>query len=106
MEMDRFKNMVARLQQESAHTPRQYRAKVAMLALLGFAILALVIATVAFGLVALAGFVVAMAFTGGRRTSAFVEAWQTAVSFGDSAVVHVKVCRTGIVHQVACAGRT
>jgi hypothetical protein len=65
MDIDRFKDMVARLEQESARTPRRYRVKVALLALLGFAILALVLATVGFGLVALAGIGAALAFTGG-----------------------------------------
>jgi Zn-dependent protease with chaperone function len=65
MDIDRFKDMVARLEQESARAPRRYRVKVALLALLGFAILALVLATVGFGLVALAGIGAALAFTGG-----------------------------------------
>lgn len=55
MEIDKFKSMVARLEQESARAPRQYRVKVAMLAMLGFAILGLVLAAVGFGLVALPG---------------------------------------------------
>jgi len=65
MEIDKFKTMVARLEQESARAPRQYRVKVAMLAMLGFAILGLVLAAVGFGLVALAGIAGAMLFTGG-----------------------------------------
>src|SRR4051794_15776526 len=65
MEVDRFKSIIARLEQESAHAPRRYRVKVAMLALLGFAILALVLAAVGFGLVVLAGIAAALAFTGG-----------------------------------------
>lgn len=65
MEIDKFRSMVARLEQESARAPRQYRVKVAMLAMLGFAILGLVLATVGFGLVALAGIAGAMLFTGG-----------------------------------------
>jgi Zn-dependent protease with chaperone function len=63
--IDQFKTMVARLEQESAAAPRQYRVKVALLALLGFAILALVLATVGLGLVALIGIAGALAFTGG-----------------------------------------
>ncbi|WP_167759772.1 M48 family metalloprotease [Massilia horti] len=63
--MDRFNSMVARLEQESAHAPRQYRVKVAILVLLGFAILALVLATVGFGLVALAGIAAVLAYAGG-----------------------------------------
>ena len=65
MEIDKFKSMVARLEQESARAPRQYRVKVAMLAMLGFAILGLVLAAVGFGLVALVGIAGAMLFTGG-----------------------------------------
>jgi Zn-dependent protease with chaperone function len=65
VDIDRFKSMVARLEQESAMAPRRYRVKVALLALLGFAILALVLATVGFGLVALAGIAGALAFSGG-----------------------------------------
>jgi len=65
VDIDRFKTMVARLEQESARAPGQYRVKVALLALLGFAILALVLAAVGFGLVALVGIAGALAFTGG-----------------------------------------
>jgi Zn-dependent protease with chaperone function len=65
MEIDQFKRMVARLEQESARAPRQYRIKVALLALLGFAILGLVLAVVGAGLVALLGIAGAMLFTGG-----------------------------------------
>jgi Zn-dependent protease with chaperone function len=65
VDIDRFKSMVARLEQESAAAPRQYRVKVALLALLGFAILALVLATVGLGLIALVGIAGALAFTGG-----------------------------------------
>jgi Zn-dependent protease with chaperone function len=65
LEIDRFKSMVARLEQESAVAPRRYRVKVALLALVGFAILALVLATVGFGLVALLGIAGALAFSGG-----------------------------------------
>jgi Zn-dependent protease with chaperone function len=65
VDIDRFKSMVARLEQESAAAPRRYRVKVALLALLGFAILALVLATVGLGLLALVGIAGALAFTGG-----------------------------------------
>ena len=65
MEVDRFKELVARLEQESARSPGRYRAKVAALTLLGFGILALLLGAVGFGLLALAGIVVAIAFTGG-----------------------------------------
>lgn len=65
MEVDDFKRMVARLEQESARAPCQYRVKVAALAVLGFLILGLVLAAVGFGLVALVGIAGAMLFTGG-----------------------------------------
>ena len=65
MDIVRFKSMVARLELESAASPAQYRIKVALLALLGFAILALVLATICIGLLALVGIAGALAFTGG-----------------------------------------
>lgn len=65
MDMERFNAMVRRLEQESAVAPGQYRAKVGLLALLGFLILGLVLATVGAGLVALAGIAAAMAYSGG-----------------------------------------
>jgi Zn-dependent protease with chaperone function len=57
--------MVSRLERESANAPGRYRLKVAMLTLLGFGILALVLATVGLGLIVLVGFAVAVALTGG-----------------------------------------
>ena len=65
MDIERFNGMVRRLEQESAAAPGQYRAKVAMLALLGFVILGLVLAAVGAGLVALVGIAAAMAYSGG-----------------------------------------
>lgn len=65
MDMDRFKQLVSRLETESAAAPGAYRAKVAALALLGFGILALLFATVGLGLVVLAGVALAIAFSGG-----------------------------------------
>ncbi|PRC92529.1 M48 family metallopeptidase [Solimicrobium silvestre] len=65
MEMDRFKSMVTRLEQESAATPTRYRLKVIMLTLVGFGILALILAAVGLGLVLVVGFAAAMVFTGG-----------------------------------------
>ncbi|MBQ5950267.1 M48 family metalloprotease, partial [Massilia sp. ST3] len=65
MDMDRFDSMVRRLERESAAAPGHYRAKVALLALLGFLILGLVLATLGAGLVALAGIAAAMAYSGG-----------------------------------------
>lgn len=65
MEIDRFKQLVTRLEQESTSAPRVYRAKVAALSLLGFGILALLLAAVGFGLLLLVGFAISIAFTGG-----------------------------------------
>jgi Zn-dependent protease with chaperone function len=64
MEMDRFNTLVARLERDSARAPRRYRVKVALLALLGFAILALVLGAIGFGLVFLGGVAVFLAFSG------------------------------------------
>ncbi|MET0544057.1 MAG: M48 family metalloprotease [Variovorax sp.] len=65
MDIDRFRDMVARLEVESAHAPGHYRAKVVALTLLGFAILALLFGTVGFGLLVIAGLLVAVAYTSG-----------------------------------------
>ena len=65
MDVDRFKQLVARLERESAAAPRLYRAKVAALALLGFGILALLFGTVGLGLLVLAGVAAAVAYSGG-----------------------------------------
>lgn len=65
MDIDRFKRLVGRLEQQSAAAPGLYRFKVAALALLGFGIIALLLGAVGFGLLLLAGFAAAMAFTGG-----------------------------------------
>jgi Zn-dependent protease with chaperone function len=65
MEMERFNQMVASLEQESAAAPQRYRVKVALLAVLGFGILLLVLASVGFGLVALAGIAGGLLYMGG-----------------------------------------
>lgn len=65
MDVDRFKKLVARLEEESAADPRLYRLKVAALTLLGFGILALLIGAVGFGLVLILGLCVAVAASGG-----------------------------------------
>lgn len=65
MDADRFKQLVSRLEIESASAPGSYRLKVAALTLLGFAILALLFASVGFGLVVLVGIAVAILFSGG-----------------------------------------
>ncbi|WP_298231697.1 M48 family metallopeptidase [uncultured Azohydromonas sp.] len=65
MDADRFKQLVARLERESAAAPGRYRAKVAALTALGFGILALLFATVGFGLLVLVGLAMGLAFSGG-----------------------------------------
>lgn len=65
MDADRFKQLVSRLEAESAAAPMSYRLKVAALTLLGFAILALLFASVGLGLVVLVGIAVALLFSGG-----------------------------------------
>jgi Zn-dependent protease with chaperone function len=66
LDIDRFKQLVARLERESAAAPGAYRAKVAALTLLGFGILLLFLAAAGAGLVVLAGFAVFVALTGGK----------------------------------------
>jgi Zn-dependent protease with chaperone function len=64
MDMERFRGLVARLEQESAAAPAAYRAKVALLALLGFGVLAVFLSAVGLGLILLVGGALALAFTG------------------------------------------
>lgn len=65
MEIERFRQMVARLERESGAAPGLYKAKVGALTLLGFAILALLLGAVGFGLLLIVGFAVVVAFSGG-----------------------------------------
>lgn len=65
MNIDRFQQLVARLEVESASSPGAYRAKVAALTALGFAILALLLGVVGLGLFLLVGFAIAIALTSG-----------------------------------------
>ena len=66
MDDQRFKEMVAQLERESAVSPRSYRLRVAALALLGFGILALLMLAIGGGLALLVGFVIAVVLTGGK----------------------------------------
>jgi Zn-dependent protease with chaperone function len=66
MNIDDFNRLVARLERESAATPRAYRTRVAALALLGFGILGLLLGAMGLGLVALAGIAVAIVLSGGK----------------------------------------
>ena len=65
MDMGRFQAMVDRLERESAASPGAYRVKVALLALLGFGILALLLGAIGLGLVLLLGVAATIAFSGG-----------------------------------------
>ena len=66
MNEQRFADMVARLEQESIAAPGAYRFKVALLALLGFGILALILLVAGFGILLLAGLAIATVLTGGK----------------------------------------
>src|SRR5512134_3140081 len=65
METAQFETMVQRLESESARAPRAYLVKVALLALLGFGILALLVGIAGSGLLLLAGIALAMVLKGG-----------------------------------------
>jgi Zn-dependent protease with chaperone function len=65
MEPMQFEAMVQRLESESARAPRTYLVKVALLAALGFAILALLVGIAASGLLLLVGLALAMVLKGG-----------------------------------------
>ncbi|MEW6706051.1 MAG: M48 family metalloprotease [Pseudomonadota bacterium] len=66
--MDRaeFERMVARLEAQSARAPRAYQAKVALLAMLGFALLALILGFAGLALLLLGGVLAAIVLTGGK----------------------------------------
>ena len=65
MERVQFDAMVQRLEAESARAPRVYLAKVALLAVLGFALLAMIVGFAASGLALLAGVALALLVKGG-----------------------------------------
>lgn len=66
MDEQTFAQTVTLLEQQSAKAPQAYRIKVALLAALGFAILAAVVATAGFGILLLAGIAIAAVATGGQ----------------------------------------
>jgi Zn-dependent protease with chaperone function len=66
MDQARFEAMVNRLEGESARAPGAYQVKVALLALMGFGVLALVLGMAGLGLVAIGGILVAVVLTGGK----------------------------------------
>jgi Zn-dependent protease with chaperone function len=61
-----FTAMVARLEGESRRSPKAYRIKVALLALLGFGLILTVLLCAGLGIAALAGIVVAIVASGGK----------------------------------------
>jgi Zn-dependent protease with chaperone function len=75
MHADRFQAMVTRLERDSATHPRGYVLRVALLALLGFALLAALMVVAGAGLLVLLGIAVALLFTGGA-------AWIALLKFG------------------------
>lgn len=66
MDQTRFEQMVARLERESAQSPGLYQIKVALLALLGFGILALILSFAGAGLLIIAGASLAVLLSGGK----------------------------------------
>jgi Zn-dependent protease with chaperone function len=66
MDTPTFERMVARLETESAQRPGAYRAKVALLALLGFGLLALVVGMSGLGLLLIAGAGIGLLVSGGK----------------------------------------
>jgi hypothetical protein len=66
MDTPTFERMVARLETQSAQRPTAYQAKVALLALLGFGLLALIVSMSGLGLLLIAGVGIAMLATGGK----------------------------------------
>lgn len=66
MDDARFEQMVARLERESVEAPRAYQVKVALLALLGLGVLALIVGTAGLGLFLLAGLLLAVLLSGGK----------------------------------------
>lgn len=66
MDQTRFEGMVARLEIDSAQAPGVYQFKVALLALIGFGVLALILAFAGLGLTVIAGILIAILVTGGK----------------------------------------
>ena len=64
MDTVRFDAMVQRLERESARAPRTYLVKVALLAALGFGILALLVGIATSGLLLLVGIALAIVVVG------------------------------------------
>jgi Zn-dependent protease with chaperone function len=66
MDTEQFKEIVARLERESAEAPRVYQVKVGLLALLGLLVLAMILGFASLGLLLVAGLVAALVLTGGK----------------------------------------
>lgn len=64
MDKTKFEQMVARIERDSAASPRLYQFRVAMLALFGFGVLAVVLGMASMGILVLAGAALALALTG------------------------------------------
>jgi len=65
MEIERFRQIVERLEQESAGAPGAYRVKVMLLTILGFFVLSAVLAAAGLGVLLLFGLLALLAFQGG-----------------------------------------
>lgn len=65
MDEGRFRELVERLEGESVERPGRYRAKVAALAMLGFLVLFLVLASAGIGFLLIGALLAAIAFSGG-----------------------------------------
>jgi Zn-dependent protease with chaperone function len=79
MEIDDFKQLVTRLEHESARAPGAYRTRVAALALLGFGILALLVCAMGLGLVAVVGVAIAIVVSGGKAALLLLKLGKLAV---------------------------
>ncbi|AKJ27365.1 M48 family metalloprotease [Caldimonas brevitalea] len=66
MELAQFERMVERLEAESQRSPGLYQLKVALLALLGFGLLALILGFAGLALLLIGGLLVAAVLTGGK----------------------------------------
>lgn len=73
MDAQRFEAMVARLEKESAASPRGYVLRVLLLTLLGFGLMLLLLGAAGLGLLILGGVVVAAVLTGGGAILALLK---------------------------------
>lgn len=80
--MTRFEAMVSRLEARSVSQPRRYQAEVALLVLLGYAVLALLLGAAGLGLVALVGYAGALLLAGGFAWLVLLNSAQLLVLLG------------------------